>query len=839
MVVLTKIFPTECWEADEGTAHLQPLMQADYKTLYKRLWLLNPTKSNDAERESVRRRSRFVITEVVEGETKSCEEFFTDEFENRHLTMQLSSSQMAQKVVEILKKLVGVENANSLGQTDQNSVTMSCLSFSLDTLGHLQEQKVFNDGDQTVINANLLELAFLCFNNLVNRDGKSIEPVFKKLFRLLDVVDSPEVSCGLVLNILTVLSNLCVKNSLQKSDNLKMFTLCNHLITRRMKILGGAGENLHTIQLLLIKIVRNVRVAHMMRNCEKKKRRRRKDDFIAHHECTSDACTFEALLIESCGFIRRFAHLKAILGYFRTKDICCCNSSIDTIRMFMAPTTVPAQLLNIVHRKIFKPMFGKSKICLYCNDKINSEVFQDEYFSLLRGELYRRQGWELHALLHHLTKIQRLFTGSFLHNFVFKVIVPVFHDKKIKFLQNTEENFEAKLIVTACLEIFNDCMKDETILVQFFTKATIHNIKDCSLIPAMAGYACQLLKTASDNIKLIGEDEDGRESIAKLINSILFTNVLYLTHELMEIYDQIDLPKDVPIVPEDDAVKPAEKPREDAFEILDETVVAVKEPLSDLDVLLLNTIHWNIICDLITRDPAFQVEFVANIFNNFSGNILFTIAYNALNSILLKKELRHFQLRVVSREPNMGLVDLPVIFERCELRTPVLVARHDLDFREVVERCYQLYEIAESELDKLRAQEISKIFRVARDNGAQFRSFVHKNIFLTDNVCDDPSRRQQIVGDHVVSYHNWLNQIWLGIYEGHSSIRNRFIQVINRFVRTEEEIKAIHRLNLIKDITDKRGVKYLSSISRNCFDICWRLSDNISFSEYTLNKIQM
>lgn len=126
MVVLTKIFPTESWEAEEGPARLQPLTQADYKTLYNQLWLLNPTKSNDIERESVRRRSRFVITEVVEGETKSCEEFFTDEFVNRHVTMQLSPSQMAQKVIEILKKLVRVENANSLGQTDQNSV---CHSF--------------------------------------------------------------------------------------------------------------------------------------------------------------------------------------------------------------------------------------------------------------------------------------------------------------------------------------------------------------------------------------------------------------------------------------------------------------------------------------------------------------------------------------------------------------------------------------------------------------------------------------------------------------------------------------------------------------------------------------
>lgn len=839
VIVLTKIFPSECWENDRETSHLRSISSSDIKKVYKSLWLLDTVKAHDAvDNEKSKKGFNELIPDFDENDNLDCEEFFTEEYFKRNETMHLSPSQLAQKVIEILKKLVLVENASVLEQTDQNSVTMCCLHFSIDTLNHLLDQQIFNESDQTVIKVNLIELTFLCFNNLVNRDGKSIEPVFKKLFKLLELSDRNELSCGLILNILAILNNLCVKKSIQKSENLNMFILCNHLILKQMEVLSRDKEPLHVIHLQLIRIIRNVRTAHRIRICNqtKSRKRRKMHDLTTHHDSLADCCIFERLLIDSFPLIKSYAKLKTVLKYLRAKGVCCCNGNIETIKIFMRPSTVPTQFLGFVQDKVIEPMFDKKRICAFCNDKLRSGAFCEEYCQLLRSELKKRQGWELHSLLHHLIAIQKMFSKEFLHKFTFDVIVPTFEAEKIKFLRNPEQHFESKLIVASCLTIFNESVKENSLLTQFFTVDTINHLKDCSLVPSMASNACQLLKLAADNIKLLGADEDQRENIAKLINGILFSNILFLTHELMGIYGEIGLPKNIPITSSQEAAEKALDRNVDEtsdFEILDEKTVAVKEAQSDMDVLLLNTIHWNIICDLITKDPAFQHAFVENIYNNFSGNVLFTIAYNALNSILLKKELKNFQLRVNSPEPTMNSEDLPAIFERCEFLTPAIVTNYDVNYEAELERFYQLYEISESFLDKLRKiQEFSLIYRTKRDKNVKVRALVHKNVFLSDNVSDNPSRRQQIAEDHFYFYHNWLNQIWIGIFEG-KAIRDRFIRIVNRFVRTEEELKAIYRVNTIKEITGRCGVKYLSSIARNCFDICWRLSDNISFSKRT------
>ena len=822
----------EPWELEDQRAYLSSVSRADIKKIFKKLWLLDPLKFNAEEEPSdvEQKLDTSINLKCTMDETKQCEDFFTTEFNNRNEKKQVSSSQLGHMIIDILKKLVQIEKKNVLEQTDQNSVTMSCLSFSLETLGHLQLHPVFNEDDQTVIKAKLMELTFLCFNNLVNRDGKAIETVFKKLFNLLETSDNVEISCGLIVNILVILNNLCVKKSIQKTENMNLFILCNHLILRRMEILSTEKDLLQFIHLLLIRIIRNVRNAHEKRLGDKNKKRKRKtiNTIMTHHDSLADSCVFEKLLIESFSFIKSFSSLKKILNFFCAKDICCCNGTIETARIFMKPSTVPMQNLIIIREKIIKPMFDQSKICIFCNDKRNSEIFKSEYFQLLRSELQRRQGWELHVMLRHLCEIQRIIMGDFLDSFLFGVIVPTFVNEKNKYLKNPEDTLEAKLIVASCLDILNNSLKADPTISQFFTMPMIRNLKDCSLIPVMASQACHLLKIALDHMKLVGATEDERENINKMIYSILFSNVLFLTHELIEIYSQIDLPKDVSLTNNDERIV---NKNADDFEILAEQVVAVKEALSDTDVLFLNTIHWNILCDLISKDSAFQQQFVANIFNNFNGNILFTIAYNALNSILLKKELNNFQLRVVSQNPKMSCDHLLTMFERCDFLIPVLAFKDDLNYERLLERCYHFYEISGSYLDKLRTSEgCSLIYQFSRDNDARFRTLVHRNIFLSDNVTNDPLRRQQIVEDHITSYQHWLNQIWVGIFDS-ATIRDRVIKVINRFLRTEEELKAIYRVNVIREITGKQGIKYLSSIARNCFDICWRLSDNISFSK--------
>lgn len=835
VVVLTKIFPTECWELNTDISHLQAQSREDIKRLYKRLWLLDPTKQLDDCNVIDKIKRHNSIPGSDDGIDNDCGKYFTEEFNNRNETRKLSSSELALNVINVLQKLVEVENTSTLGQTDQNSVTMCCLKFSLDTLSHLHEQHVFNEIDQTVIKIKLMELTFLCFNNLVNRDGKSIEPVFKKLFNLLEISETDEVSCGLILNILTILNNLCVKKSIQKTQNLNMFILCNHLILKHLENLSKDKELLHIIQRMLIRIIRNVKSAHLIMICDKKKpKKRAKELWSNHHDSRCDSCTFERLLIDSFAFIKSFSNQKIILNYLSAKGVCCCNGNVETIRIFMKPSTVSAQFLSFIHHQVIEPMFEQNCLCIHCNDKLTSGCFKDEYLLLIRNELKRRHGWELHTLLHHFKVVQKKYSRDFLHKFVFDIIVPAFEIHKAKFFADPEKNLESKLIVNSCLNILNESMREESIIAQFFTAKMIHQIKDCSLIPAMATDACQLIKHAIDNIKLLGADENQRDNIAKFINSILFSNVLYLIRELMEIYGQIDLPKDVPLVRSQDKTKDGSA--EDDFEILDEKIVGVKEALTDMDILLLNTIHWNILCDLITKDPAFQHDFVANIYNNFNGNILFTIAYNALNSILLKKELKSFQLSVISPEPRMISEELPVLFERCEFLRSVIVTSYEQNYGKVIENSYLTYEISKSFLDILKRskqEDLSVIYRLHRDNATKYHAAVPKDVFLTDNASDDPQRKQQIANDeedHFFFYHNWLNQIWIGIFEG-KAIRDRFIKIVNRFAKGEEELKAIHRANCIKEITSRCGIKYLSAIARNCFDICWRLSDNICFSK--------
>ena len=787
--------------------YLERVTKSDVKSMYETLWLLEGSEIEKIETNQGRSTKTF-SQDFEENSEQNFKDFFTDDFCTHQESLKISSSQLALKVIEILKKLVEIENANALGQTDQNSVTLCCLHFSLDTLMQLHDQLIFSENDQTVIKLNLMGLTFLCFNNLVNRDGKAIEPMFRKLFHLLEISDSNEISCGLILNILTILGNLCVKKSQQKVENLNLFLLCRHLVMKRLEILSLDRELLDIVQMLLIKIIRNVRKSREILITKKGKRRKLVEFSGIHHDVTSDACVFELLLIETFPMIKNFKKLEKILRYFRAKGICCCNGTIQVVRIFMQPSLLSMDYLTVIETKILQPMFER-RICVHCSEKIGFEV---EYFKLLREEIDRRQGWELHTLLHHLTTIQKIFDRDFLQKFLFDVIIPTFKLKKTKFLADPEENFESKVIVTSCLNIIVESVKKPEIAERFFTTESILDVRDCTLVPVMASNSCQLLKLASESVK----------SLSSVINGILFSNALYLIRELMEIYGEIDLPRDILF---------NSFTSDQDFEILDEKTVAVKEALSNMDLLLLNTIHWNILCDLVTNDVDFQLDFVANIYNNFSGNILFTIAYNALNTILLKKELKPTKTPVKSEEPPQE------IFPRCDFLTPVLAPLdHKIfSYSKVIDRCYNLHEISQRFLKILEANEEFALIYRRCDKPTMFRTHVYRDVFLSDN--ENSTRPHRIVDeeDHFLFHHGWLNQFVVGIFEG-KAIRERILQVadfaISRFVRSEDELKAIHRENTVKEITGRCGIKYLSSIARNCFDICWRLSDNISFSEY-------
>jgi len=76
----------------------------------------------------------------------------------------------------------------------------------------------------------------------------------------------------------------------------------------------------------------------------------------------------------------------------------------------------------------------------------------------------------------------------------------------LKFFENPEQHPESRLIVTSCLAIFNESMKEKSVLTQFFNIKMINHLKDCSLVPAMSSTSCQLLKLAIDNIKVLSAE---------------------------------------------------------------------------------------------------------------------------------------------------------------------------------------------------------------------------------------------------------------------------------------------------------------------------------------------
>lgn len=834
--VLTRVFPTERWE-DETVEQLTPLSRKDVKELYKNLRLLNPS-SDGLKPLTLTEGFKSFDRSFTEIDAGNLEEFLTEEFQHRPEIMKMKSCQLAQRILQILMKLVESESASALGQTDQNSVTMICLNFSFDMLHHLNDKFVFNESDQTVIRLNLMSLMFMCFNSLIIRDGKSIEPSFKKMFQLLEICDHPEISCGLVLAILTVVGNLCIKRSLQRIENLKLFILCNHLLLKVMDVISRETDLLMKIQCLLTRIIRNINASQQIENNKKmsKKRRRKISQLDSHHHNDkSDACSFERLLIDSLPLIKSNDNLARIIKYFPVNGICCCNANVETIRIFLNISVTRIECFSFI-KKVLVLIFKKSQPCDLCNEKLNSYGFRDEYFYLVTCETNKRRGQEdLDVILHHLYKLLDTFPSEFINKLIFEIVCPCFA-KQMKIFQSDPVNEKnSKSAINICLQIIIECIKDEDVITKFYNDRIIQHLKDISLIPSMAGNVCQLFKIAIENAKLIGEMHH-RDAMVFTIKQVLFSNMMYLIHELVEIYTNIGLPRNVSL---DDSIEFIDE--NTGFEILDETATTINEELSHQDILLLNTFYWNIICDLIASDSSFQIEFVESIYNNFNGNILFTIAYNALNSILLKKDVKETPKRVVSPEPPLNQTTQPkydVLESRLTYSAIISMNHSEMNFEQIMERYYQFYERNTNFVDTLYAPDDDDdvpcvLYKLQHDKDIKFRTLVHRDNFLRDYIDDDDEQTkitQHEDPSRDTLYHRLLDNIRVVIVQT-KVFEDRFAKLISRFIRQDQELKQLYRQSVLKEITSSCGIKYLSSIARNCFDICWRLSDNISFSK--------
>lgn len=822
--MLTSIFPTGKWEVNPmGTLKL--ITRKEVLKIYKSLWLLHPKNKHHSIKRILKKttQNNESTSETENSDTfiaENYDEFITEEFKNRHISMRLTSGEMSLRVLKILYDLLQNENVGALSNTDQASVTAHTLEFCLETLERLNTETIFNDDDQNVLKVKVIEVMFMCLNNLVDLDGKEMLPVFKKLFSIFETGNA-EVSCAMVLAILTILSNLCVKNSKQKADILKTFELCSHSVLKVMAMIVSSDPDLFfTIQKILMNAIDNIKMANEKKNVKKNKQV--VNSLSNHHNSVKEICIFERMLLDSLLIGNGYLVNSSAIEYFRKNGICCCNSTIETIGIFLSSREKQSRCMSFIRNKIFQTMFGNT-ICLICEEKQQSLIFEERYIQLIAHEVRKSKSSQLNSLLYHVCRLCEIFPLQYLIRVQNDIILPIFKHAKRKLLENPMENYDVKTVLTYCLNIFATSMRDTKMVTSFFTEENVLHLKDCSMIPVVCRTVCQLIKISIENEKLLSEE------LSQMIKQILFSNISYLIDELRCLYGQINLKKTISAITEfnqDDT--------ENEFEILDEAAVTVKENLTNNNILLLNSLYWNMISDLIAEYKPFQEDFVENIYNNFNDNVLFTIVYNCLNSILLTNEITsesETSRNLKSPEPSLNYEEVTLLnsFRDNKHHSSVLIECYDLNYDNVLELIYKFHEKNSSFVKILQNEDETTrclVFRVNRGKYSNFLNLVHRDNFQSDLEID----LSDIAQDPI---ENLYRKIVNNFNIDRKFIGEKFTDLFNKFVKQKEDYNnSLNRQLTIQEITSPVCIGYLSIIARNCFDVLWKISDNINFSEY-------
>jgi hypothetical protein len=343
-------------------------------------------------------------------------------------------------------------------------------------------------------------------------------------------------------------------------------------------------------------------------------------------------------------------------------------------------------------------------------------------------------------------------------------------------------------------------------------------------------------------LEYLANKTSDKTDFSQKIKSVLFTNTHLLISELLDIYNEIGLPKITyqcePKASTSDAC---------GFEIVDEHNLLIREKLSKLDILFLSSVHWSILCDLIAKHPSFKADFLANICNNFNQDILFSIAYLAINTTVLRRDSSTDVIstteavRNCQNDENNNLE----VNSRCDYLTPVIITEYDVNYDFIISRSYKLFEICQKFIDKLQSDvcdenPLCMVYSISRDKNVMFKiAAIHRDNFLSESALEDALKYQcpLDIQDHkdsnIYSYQHWFHQFKasIGVFES-KNFRDAITKFVNRFIRPEDELEEIYRLNAIKEITNSIGIKYLSSIAKSCFEICFRLWQNQRLGKY-------
>lgn len=769
-------------------------------------------------------------SEPIEDNSREHEKYQTDEFKEFN-AQKITSAEVAERIIKILCKLVEAEK-DWTSQINDWSSTMVCLKFTFDTLPSLYEQTLFNQSDQTVITKKLMFLMFLCINNLMRCANISVDKFIFPLFELLNTAQDHDIACGLIICLLNCYGMMCTEKSTYRLEVYKELKKNNQLILQRIKSISHYNQTL--LQFLQKNLMNNIKaIKRVQQNDDRinKVARKTRERNAAHHYTGSMHCDiFERLLIDSMSHVRNFKCLISALRYFKSNEICCCNRDLETIKIFLKSSTIPSALLKFLEKKVFRVMFNTRVTCMSCSEKLESESFRTEYFGAILGEINRRDGYELHCLFQHFIALIKHMRDTFLQDFVSTVIVPTFFKEKLKF-DTDADDLNAKIICSLCLQILHESSKNYGVAnILLLTPNMINHLRDCTLVPVLSINSCVTFRHILDY--LISNDD--WENMNK-IKTIIFSNIHYLITELLNIYDQLSLSK-ISFHKDNDGV-PIAADGCCEFEILDERIVMIKENLSNLDVLFLSSVHWNILCDLIVKHHSFKSDFLANICNNFNEDILFSIGYHAINTILLKRDITLGSDRntAISEQGTMchnNEFSQQNVFTRCDYLTPILYSQYDINYEFIISRSYKLFEICQNFIDKLQSESPCMIYSIARDKDVRFKiACIHRDNFFPECLIKTvPYDRPNIDnGKEIYAYQHWFHQfkeLSIGVFE-HANLKDTITKIVNRFFHPEDELREMHRLAMIREMTSKLGVKYLCSIAKSCFEICLRVAENV------------
>lgn len=229
-------------------------------------------------------------------------------------------------------------------------------------------------------------------------------------------------------------------------------------------------------------------------------------------------------------------------------------------------------------------------------------TFKRGLFCSLRGLVSEKNnGTELKLSLFHLNKLSIwLKDYDYCSLLLTVVILPLFRREKDVFLKDLQ-NVASKNVLIYCISIILSSIRDDRMIKMFFTEKNIEEIRDLCLVPDLAHSMCNLLMLAIQNSSSLGNTVEEQQTLSRKVTNLIMTNTLYLIDELKVLFGQLGLEKEI------ERANSVEE-NDDEYEILDKSVVAVKQALKTEDVLLLNALYCNLISRVACCDENFQVR---------------------------------------------------------------------------------------------------------------------------------------------------------------------------------------------------------------------------------------